>query len=236
MLIQRSHILTLYDVNFHALPVTEPLISGTVYPIQMLDKKGNHMTKQALVPIADGSEEIEAVTIIDVLRRAGVEVTVASVGVGKTKQITAARGTNIVADSFIADCADKAWDLIAVPGGIEGADHLAASEILDQLLRSQAQQGKFYAAICAAPAVVLGSKGLLADKTATSHPRFYQSLIAKEVDTESRVVVDGNCITSQGPGTAIDFALELVEQLCGIVKREEVASPLVLTTSATAYY
>jgi len=194
------------------------------------------MTKKALVPIADGSEEIEAVTIIDVLRRAGVEVTVASVGVGKTKQITAARGTNIVADSFIADCADKAWDLIAVPGGIEGADHLAASEILDQLLRSQAQQGKFYAAICAAPAVVLGSKGLLADKTATSHPRFYQSLIAKEVDTESRVVVDGNCITSQGPGTAIDFALELVEQLCGIVKREEVASPLVLTTSATAYY
>ncbi|MBT4212641.1 MAG: DJ-1 family protein [Porticoccaceae bacterium] len=194
------------------------------------------MTKQALVPIADGSEEIEAVTIIDVLRRAGVEVTVASVGVGKTKQITAARGTNIVADSFIADCADKAWDLIAVPGGIEGADHLAASEILDQLLRSQAQQGKFYAAICAAPAVVLGSKGLLADKTATSHPRFYQSLIAKEVDTESRVVVDGNCITSQGPGTAIDFALELVEQICGIVKREEVASPLVLTTSATAYY
>ena len=202
----------------------------------MLDKKGNHMTKQALVPIADGSEEIEAVTIIDVLRRAGVEVTVASVGVGKTKQITAARGTNIVADSFIADCADKAWDLIAVPGGIEGTDHLAASEILDQLLRSQAQQGKFYAAICAAPAVVLGSKGLLADKTATSHPRFYQSLIAKEVDTESRVVVDGNCITSQGPGTAIDFALELVEQICGIVKREEVASPLVLTTSATAYY
>ena len=194
------------------------------------------MTKQALVPIADGSEEIEAVTIIDVLRRAGVEVTVASVGVGKTKQITAARGTKIVADSFIADCADKAWDLIAIPGGIEGADHLAASEILDQLLRSQAQQGKFYAAICAAPAVVLGSKGLLADKTATSHPRFYQSLIAKEVDTESRVVVDGNCITSQGPGTAIDFALELVEQICGIVKREEVASPLVLTTSATAYY
>ena len=194
------------------------------------------MTKQALVPIADGSEVIEAVTIIDVLRRAGVEVTVASVGVGKTKQITAARGTNIVADSFIADCADKAWDLIAVPGGIEGADHLATSEILDQLLRSQAQQGKFYAAICAAPAVVLGSKGLLADKTATSHPRFYQSLIAKEVDTESRVVVDGNCITSQGPGTAIDFALELVEQICGIVKREEVASPLVLTTSATAYY
>ena len=194
------------------------------------------MTKQALVPIAEGSEEIEAVTIIDVLRRAGVEVTVASVGVGKTKQITAARGTNIVADSFIADCADKAWDLIAIPGGTEGADHLAASEILDQLLRSQAQQGKFYAAICAAPAVVLGSKGLLADKTATSHPRFYQSLIAKEVDTESRVVVDGNCITSQGPGTAIDFALELVEQICGIVKREEVASPLVLTTSATAYY
>ena len=83
---------------------------------------------------------------------------------------------------------------------------------------------------------MLGTKGLLADRTATCHPKFHQSLLAKEVDVESRVAVDGNCVTSQGLGTAIDFTLELVEQLCGVVKREEVASPLVLTTSATAYY
>ncbi len=83
---------------------------------------------------------------------------------------------------------------------------------------------------------MLGSKGLLENRTATGHPRFLPVSEAKEVDSESRVVVDGNCITSQGPGTAIDFALQLVEQLCGVVKREEVSSPLVLTTSAAAYY
>ena len=194
------------------------------------------MTKSALVPIADGSEELEAVTIIDVLRRAGVKVTVASVASSDKLVIRAARDTKITADCAIEHCLGKDWDLIALPGGVKGAENLAANSDLDGLIRSQAQSGRLYAAICAAPATVLGDKGLLADKIATCHPRFYQALVAKEVDTESRVVVDGSCVTSQGPGTAIDFALELVEQLCGVVKREEVASPLVLTTSPTAYY
>jgi len=194
------------------------------------------MSKQALVPIADGTEEIEAVTIIDLLRRAGVEVTVASVSEQATLQITASRGTCLVADSAIENCSEKSWDLIALPGGVAGSEALAGCEILDKLLRKQASEGKLFAAICAAPALVLGAKGLLADRTATCHPQFHQSLLAKEVDGESRVAVDRNCITSQGPGTAIDFALELIEQLCGVVKREEVASSLVLTTSATAYY
>jgi len=194
------------------------------------------MTKSALVPIADGSEELEAVTIIDVLRRAGVEVTVASVASSENLVIRAARDTKITADCAIEHCVGKDWDLIALPGGVKGAENLAGNSDLDGLIRSQAQSGRLYAAICAAPATVLGDKGLLADKIATCHPRFYQALVAKEVDTESRVVVDGSCVTSQGPGTAIDFALELVEQLCGVVKREEVASPLVLTTSPTAYY
>jgi 4-methyl-5(b-hydroxyethyl)-thiazole monophosphate biosynthesis len=194
------------------------------------------MSKKALVPIADGTEEIEAVTIIDLLRRAGVEVTVASVSDQAALQITAGRGTYIVADSAIESCSEKSWDLIALPGGVEGSEALASCDTLDKLLRQQASEGKLFAAICAAPALVLGAKGLLADRTATCHPQFHQSLLAKEVDGESRVAVDGNCVTSQGPGTAIDFALELIEQLCGVVKREEVASPLVLTTSATAYY
>jgi 4-methyl-5(b-hydroxyethyl)-thiazole monophosphate biosynthesis len=216
--------------------VTEPLLSGTVYPIQMLDKKGNNMTKQALIPVANGSEEMEAVTIIDILRRAGVAVTVASVSDSKDLNITASQGTHIVADCSIHDCAGKAWDLIALPGGVLGSQYMAESAVLDQLLQIHVKDLRLLGAICAAPAVVLGEKGLLADKTATCHPQFYQSIKVKEVDTESRVVVDGNCVTSQGPGTAIDFALELVEQLCGVVKREEIASPLVLTTSATAYY
>jgi protein deglycase len=202
----------------------------------MFDKKGNHMSKTALIPIADGSEEIEAVTIIDVLRRAGVEVTVAAVNSGKSLQIRGAHGLEITADCSLDNCTDKPWDLIAVPGGIPGAEHLADSQPLEILLRTQVQQGKLFAAICAAPALVLGSKGLLQEKIATGHPMFQQNLDAKELNSESRVVVDGNCITSQGPGTALDFALELVEQLCGLVKREEVSSPMVLTTSATAYY
>ena len=194
------------------------------------------MTKKALVPIASGSEEIEVVTIIDILRRAGVEVTIATCNLSSGMEITAAQGTKIVAETSIDNCMNTEWDLIAVPGGVEGSNALAESELLTQLLQRQVTEGRFYAAICAAPALVLGSKGLLDNKTATCHPHFYQVIEAKKVDTESRVVVDGNCITSQGPGTAIEFALELVEQLCGIVKREEVASPLALTTLPTAYY
>ena len=191
------------------------------------------MAKTALIPIADGSEEIEAVTMIDVLRRAGVEVTVASVG---AEQIVGAHGIGIATDCSIDSCVNLSWDLVAVPGGIPGAENLAESGALDTILRAQTAEGKLYAAISASPALVLGSKGLLEHKIVTGHPMFQQNLQAKELNAESRVVVDGNCITSQGPGTSLDFALELVEQLCGLVKREEVSAPMVLTTSATAYY
>ena len=191
------------------------------------------MAKTALVAIADGSEEIETITIIDVLRRADVDVTVASVG---AQQVTGAHGVVITADCTIDRCIDATWDLIALPGGIPGAEHLAASEPLETLLRAQVAKGSLYGAICAAPALVLGAKGLLQGKTVTGHPMFQQNMDAKELNSESRVVVDGNCVTSQGPGTALDFALELVEQLCGVVKREEVGAPMVLTTSATTYY
>jgi 4-methyl-5(b-hydroxyethyl)-thiazole monophosphate biosynthesis len=206
----------------------------------MADKRGVAMTKSLLVPIADGTEELEAVTIIDVLRRAGATVTVAAVESCDQLQICGSRETKIVADCSLQDCAQNSpaqpWDLIAVPGGLPGAEHLAASAILDKLLRQQVAEGRLFAAICAAPCLVLGAKGLLRNSVATCHPMYHQQLEAREVDTESRVVVDGNCITSQGPGTALDFALELVEQLFGVVKREEVAAPMVMTTSATSYY
>ncbi|MDG1495115.1 MAG: DJ-1/PfpI family protein [Porticoccaceae bacterium] len=194
------------------------------------------MNKTALVPIAEGSEEIELITIVDVLRRAGVEVTVASANRDQNLQITASRGIKITADMMLDDCAKIHYDLIVVPGGLPGAEHLAEHPVLDLMLRDQAEQGKLFGAICAAPALVLASKGLLLDKIATCYPSFQQTLEAKEVDSAARVVVDGNCITSQGPGTALDFALELVEQLCGLVKREEVGAPMVLTTTPTAYY
>lgn len=194
------------------------------------------MTKRALIPIANGTEEIEAVTMIDVLRRAGIEVIVASVNDSGELKIIGAHGITIAADCTIDDCTTALFDLIAVPGGLPGSENLAASPALDGLLREQATKGRLYAAICAAPMLVLSSKGLLQDKIVTGHPMFQQNIEAKEVNGQSRVVVDGNCITSQGPGTALDFALDLVQQLCGVVKREEVGSRMVLTTSAATYY
>ena len=193
------------------------------------------MTKMVLVPVADGSEDLEAVTLIDVLRRAGAEVVVASVKASEL-QICAARGTRIIADKLIGDCANTAWDLIALPGGIPGAENLAADATLSQLLEKQQAEKRLIGAICAAPAQVLGVKGMLDGRKATCHPNFHKTISCGEVDVEARVVVDGHIVTSQGPGTALDFALALVEQLCGVVKREEVAAPMVLTTSTEAFY
>ena len=181
--------------------------------------------KSVLVPVADGSEDIEVATIIDVLRRAGAAVTVASVAPESRLEITAARGIRIVADEHIDHCGND-WDLIAVPGGIPGSEHLRDCERLSGLLRKQAESGKLYAAICAAPAVVLASQGLLADKAATGHPA-YQQMNARKVDNQSRVLVDGNCVTSQGAGTALEFALTLVELLYDSHKRGEVGEPMV---------
>ena len=182
------------------------------------------MPKKVLVPIADGSEEIEAVCIIDVLRRAGADVTVASVD---GLQVTASRGVKIVADTLIADCAGTAFDLIALPGGMPGAEHLRDSVELIRLLRRQQAEGRLCAAICASPAVVLQHHGFLGGRKATSHPNFVDRLENRE-QADSRVVVDGNLITSRGPGTAIEFALKLVELLFGSEKAAEVGKPMVL--------
>jgi protein deglycase len=182
------------------------------------------MTKQVLVPIADGSEEIEAVTIIDVLRRAGAEVVVASVG---ALQITASRGVKIVADCLIGDCRDRKFDLVVLPGGMPGAVHLRDNAVLKQILVRQRAAGKLYGGICAAPAVVLETHGLLQDRLATCHPGHVQSL-ANASAVDQRVVVDGHCVTSRGPGTALEFALKLVELLFGAEKMAAVAGPMVM--------
>ena len=183
------------------------------------------MKKTVLVPVANGTEELEAVAIIDVLRRAGATVTVASVT--GTLQITASRGVVIVADALIEECADQTFDLVVLPGGIPGAEHLRDSAVLTRLLKYQKEKELLYGAICASPAVVLEHHGLLEGRQATCHPGFADQ-IANRDQIESRVVVDGNCLTSRGPGTAVEFALSLVEQLFGKAKREEVAAPMVV--------
>ncbi|WP_020588163.1 DJ-1 family glyoxalase III [Desulfobacter curvatus] len=167
------------------------------------------MTKQVMVPLAQGIEEMEAVTIIDVLRRAGAMVTIASVD---ELNITAARGTKIIADCLISECKDETFDLIAIPGGLPGANNLAASQILGKMLKSQAIAGRLYGAICASPAVVLHHHGLITPGQVTCHPSFTHTIDngnTKDLD----VVVAGNCITSRGGGTSLDFAMELVAQL-----------------------
>ena len=180
------------------------------------------MNKTALIVIADGTEELEAVTIIDVLRRGGVQVTVASVA---SLQITASRKVKLVGDCLIADCTDKTFDLIVLPGGLPGAEHLRDCAPLIDMLKSQKQAGRFYAAICAAPAVALAPHGLLDGKKATCYPSCTDTL-PDRTQADQRVVVDGNCITSQGPGTALEFSLELVRQLFDDDKARQVAEAM----------
>ena len=182
------------------------------------------MSTKVLVPIADGSEEIEAVCIIDTLRRASADVTVASVG---QSQIKASRGVKIVADVLISDCTDKIYHAIVLPGGMPGAEHLRDSEPLIAKLKEQKTAGRLYAAICASPAVVLHHHGLLTGVKATCYPAFRDQLDPAYA-SNARVVVDGHCITSQGPGTAIDFALKLVEALFGPDKAKEVAKAMLV--------
>jgi 4-methyl-5(b-hydroxyethyl)-thiazole monophosphate biosynthesis len=189
------------------------------------------MSKSVLVPIANGTEEIEAVIIIDVLRRANADVTVASVE--DERQITASRGVKLVADRLIVDCASKkdggpiTYDLIALPGGMPGAEHLRDAEPLIALLKRQQHEGRLYAAICAAPIVVLQYHGLLNGRRATCHPAFAERLENDEV-VEQRVVVDGQCVTSRGPGTALEFALKLVELLYDVHKAREIGEHMLV--------
>jgi 4-methyl-5(b-hydroxyethyl)-thiazole monophosphate biosynthesis len=183
------------------------------------------MPRKVLVPVADGTEDIEAVCIIDTLRRAGYEVTVASVE--DRLQVTCSRKTSIVADAHIDDCAGREYELIACPGGMPGALHLRDSKPLTRLLKNQAKQGKLYAAICAAPVVVLQHHGLLDGKKATCFPEFAPELINPEY-VDSRVVIDGNCITSRGAGTAIEFALAIISVMSGERKAVEIGKRMLV--------
>lgn len=176
---------------------------------------------RVLIPIANGSEEIESVTIMNTLVRAGAEIVSASVE--DSLQITGSRGIKIVADKLIGECLSEKWDLIACPGGMPGAERLRDSEALRQLLLQQAAEHRPVAAICASPAVIFQAIGLLDNKKATCYPapKFISSL--KNYSDEV-VVVDGNIITSQGPATTLQFSLKLVEILFGSEKAVEVGN------------
>lgn len=182
------------------------------------------MSKKILVPVGNGTEELEAICIVDVLKRAGADVTIASVN---EEIVKGSQGTRFFSDALIDDCVDKTYDLIVLPGGIPGVNNLRDSETLIKLLKKHVAENKTYAAICAAPSVVLEHHGFLKGKKATCHPGFVEHLSNKE-SVKSKVVVDGNLITSRGAGTALEFALTLVEILFGAEKRQNVSGGLAL--------
>ncbi len=181
------------------------------------------MGKKVLLPIAEGVEEIETVTLIDVLRRAGAEVSVAAIG--KETTVTAARGVVLVADCLLESILEETFDLIVLPGGLPGAEHLRDCQPLMEMLHRQKQEGRLYGAICASPAVALAPHGLLADKMACCYPSFFKELPNPGL-ADLKVVIDGNCATSQGPGTAMRFALALVGELFGEEKKRETGRAL----------
>lgn len=176
-----------------------------------------------LVPLAQGCEELEAVTIIDLLRRAEINVITASLD-GAT--ITASRGVKLVADQSLDEVIEQDFDMIVLPGGVSGANHLDDDERIHALLKKMHKAGKYTAAICAAPKV-LANAGLLEGKKATSYPGFIDKMDLPQTRVlEETVVIDDKLITSRGPGTAMDFALTLIEKLSGKQKRDAVEAGL----------
>ncbi|MCP3850407.1 MAG: DJ-1/PfpI family protein [Gammaproteobacteria bacterium] len=185
---------------------------------------------KVLIPIAEGCEELEAVTIIDLLRRADIDVISASLNSTEdslnVKPVTASRGVVLIPDTTLDEALKQDFDMIVLPGGLPGADNLDNDPRIHQILQKMAEDNKYTAAICAAPKILANAK-LLDGKSATSYPGFIDKMdLEKTQVKQDAVVQDGYVITSRGPGTAMAFSLSLVEILCGKEKRDEVAAGL----------
>lgn len=179
---------------------------------------------QVLIPLAQGCEELEAVTVIDLLRRAGIEVVSAGLD---GQPVRASRGVMLLPDTTLDEVMRQAFDMIVLPGGQPGTNNLDADPRIHALLVRMAAEGKYLAAICAAPKI-FAKAGLLHGKRATGYPGAIESLqLEGVVSTGSALEQDGKLITSRGPGTAVDFALHLIGVLVGAKKRNEVEAGLV---------
>jgi protein deglycase len=180
---------------------------------------------RVLVPLAEGFEEIEAVTIVDLLRRADVEVRTASLA---DREVTGSHGITVVADASLDEVDAADFDMIVLPGGMPGTTQLKSDPRVSRLLRQFAESGRYTAAICAAPSV-LAYAGLLEGRKATSFPGFLTPGSAPGIRlSEDPVVVDGKVATSRGPGTAVPFGLALIELLEGPEARRAVEERLQL--------
>ncbi len=178
---------------------------------------------RVLVPLAHGFEDLEAVTLVDLLRRAGFDVVTAGLEPGL---VSGSRGTRVQPDATLDEALAMDYDLIALPGGLPGAEHLRDDPRVQKLLRDMAAAGRLTAAICAAP-IALAAAGLLDGRRATAYPGVLDSLdLPHTRQRGDAVVVDGKVVTSRGPGTAMDFALTLIELLAGRDKRDQVEAGL----------
>ncbi len=177
---------------------------------------------RVLVPLAEGFEEIEALTVVDVLRRAEIEVVTAGVG---RRQIVGKHGVRVIADQVLDEVADQRFAMVVLPGGVPGVPNLADDPTVARVVRAHADEGAWVTAICAAPSI-LGDLGLLDGKQATIHPGWRDKLTCGTFSEET-VVRDGKVVTSRGPGTALPFALTLAGLLVGEDKAAEVAAAMV---------
>ena len=201
------------------------------------------MAKKVIVLLAEGFEEVEAVTPIDYLRRVGIEVTTAAVGLkvrGESPVVKGSRGIPLVADTALETLSEEkklepsAWDGVIVPGGGPGSDKLAASGLTGVFLKAMAGEGKWVCAICAAPARVLSPLGILAGKKYTCFPGEEEKVTAPVSASagadwkEDRVVVDGTLITSRGAGTAGEFACAIIAKLVSEEEAKKLAERVLL--------
>ena len=177
------------------------------------------MEKKAIIILADGFEEIEAITVIDILRRAGVEVTICGLD---SKEVKGSKEVVVIADKIL-EGNEVEYDACVLPGGMPGAENLAASEKVNKILLDMDKKSNVIAAICAAPAVVLAPLGILDNRSATCYPGMEENFSATTNYRKDDVVIDKNIITSRGPATALKFAIAITDKLCGQAVAQKVA-------------
>ena len=177
--------------------------------------------KKVLVLFAEGSEELEAVTVVNLLRRAGIDVTFAGLHAGALR---GSRGTVLQPDATLESVLPHSYDMLVLPGGQPGTNNLKADPRVLELAKRMTQQGRYVAAICAAPSV-LAAAGVLDQRRATCFPGALDAFPLVQQQNDA-VVEDGTLITSRGPGTAMDFALTLIEKLSGPAARQQVEDGL----------
>ncbi len=175
------------------------------------------MSKKAVIILSPGYEELEAVAVVDILRRAGIDIRIAAVENGP---VASARGIKIVPDVSLDEIKDDKFDLIVLPGGLDSTETLSGDGRVIGMLRNQIDEGRMVGAICAAP-TVLDRHGLAEGHEITCHPVCREAVRHSRI-SDKRVVTDGLLVTSQAPGTALEFALRLVELLEGTEKMKEV--------------